>query len=281
MRLISSWSPNPPPPLTASSLMSSPITQSREMEAPASQSQLPLPPVREGFVGRIYGKHKCYASPRRRAASSLSPSPSSPGCRSRSRGCAGGRRPARRGSSRRGAGGCARGCREGRGPRRRAAQGVDDDALGQAGAVLLHQEAGVAQQSSGARFESSTASASRSPISPRSPARSWAKAMIVHHLGSRGAAVSAVRMSWIAASAGRRRWRRARTRRRDVGAVRGDHALDEGGALRGLADDVEHPAKAMKVAVASPEGHADDQPHRGDRRVAVALGEVEAGEPRT
>ena len=92
------------------------------------------------------------------------------------------------------------------------------------------QEAGVADRFRRARLpETSTASASRSPASSWAPSRSCAIAISVRVSESRGAWLSAVRRSRIAAS-GRSAVDRppgAELQRRDMGRVLGEHRLDQ------------------------------------------------------
>ena len=106
--------------------------------------------------------------------------------------------------------------------------------------------------------------------------------MIVITSGSRGAAVSAVRMSWIAAS-GRSAAIAARARSFSAATCVWSSAstvLEQRGARLGLAGGGQHLGEPdLEVAGLVRGGGAVEEPlHGGDRRVGVPLREVEPGE---
>ena len=162
-----------------------------------------------------------------------------------------------------------------------AAQRVDQHRLGRAGAVVLHQEAGVAQ-----RFR-------RRPVrgldgAGELLAGELARALALvgerHHrqrlgvarrLGQRGAHVLHRRLRAV----GVERELGAQLQRRDVVAVRGQHRLDDRRGRVAVAGLGQHAGEAGLEVAGGVRGLGvgDEPAHRRDRRVGVAGGEVERG----
>ena len=164
-----------------------------------------------------------------------------------------------------------------------AAQGVDDHVLGWAGAVLLHQERGVAQQLR--RRLPGDLDGARQPL-----AHQLARALALvgdRHDGHaprdrRGACCAAARMSWIAASGRSKSIAQlgAQLQRRDMAGVGREHGLDQRCAFRCAAGLRQHLGERdLQVAGGIGRLGALEQPaQRGDCIGGAAQGEIKAGE---
>ena len=165
---------------------------------------------------------------------------------------------------------------------RRPAQRVDHDALGGADAVLLQEEAGVAQRFGGAAV--GDLHRQRQPLAHEVP---LAGALVrQRHEGQdlrvpggdaqRGAHVADRRLGMV--GAGLRLG--AQLERGDVGVVLGQHRLDEFGALRRPAGLGEHGGEGdLHVAgLVGGRGLGDERLHGGDGRIGPSGLEIEPGQ---